>query len=200
MSHQPTRRFTLLAGLASAALSLAGCNKPASPVFQGMDLTDHAYVKDFRLTDTDGRERTLADFKGKLVMLFFGFTQCPDVCPTALARAVAIKGLLGVDGERLQVLFVTVDPERDSAAVLKAYMQVFDPGFIGLYGTLQQTRETANAFKVHYKKVPTGASYTMDHSTFSYVFDFSGNLRLALRHNQSAEECAGDLRQLVAST
>ena len=83
MPHQPTRRFTLLAGLASAALSLAGCNKPASPVFQGMDLTDHAYVKDFRLTDTDGRERTLADFKGKLVMLFFGFTQCPDVCPTA---------------------------------------------------------------------------------------------------------------------
>lgn len=197
---QPARRLVTLAGLAllaPAVFGLSGCDKPVAPVFNGIDLTGAAYAKDFRLTDVDGKVRTLADFKGQVVVMFFGFTQCPDVCPTALARAVAIKELLGGKGKNLQVLFVTVDPERDSPPVLKAYLKAFDPGFLGLYGDMQQTRQTADAFKVYYKKMPTGASYTMDHSTLSYVFDRSGSLRLALRHNQSAQEFADDLRQLL---
>lgn len=194
-----TRRTLLLAAGAGAALTLAGCDRILPASFNGVDITGASYAQDFRLTDAEGRERTLADFKGKAVMMFFGFTQCPDVCPTALVRAAEIKQLLGTDGERLQVIFVTVDPERDLPAVLKAYTQAFDPSFIGLYGDLQRTAETAKAFKVFYKKVPTGSSYTMDHSAFSYVFDPKGKIRLVLRHEQSAQECAQDLRQILGT-
>ncbi|SDZ60112.1 protein SCO1/2 [Variovorax sp. YR266] len=194
----PTRRFLLLsAGSLAALTTLAACDKVLPASFNGVDITGARYAQDFRLTDTDGHERTLADFKGKAVMMFFGFTQCPDVCPTALVRAAEIKRLLGADGERLQVIFVTVDPERDLPVVLKAYTQAFDPSFIGLYGDMQRTGETAKDFKVFYKKVPTGSSYTMDHSAFSYVFDPKGKIRLVLRHEQSAEECAQDLRQIL---
>lgn len=199
VSHT-TRRSLLLAGGATAALavlSLAGCDRILPASFNGVDITGASYAQDFRLTDADGRERTLADFKGKAVMMFFGFTQCPDVCPTALVRAAEIKRLLGADGDRLQVIFVTVDPERDLPVVLKAYTQAFDPSFIGLYGDLQKTAETAKAFKVFYKKVPTGSSYTMDHSAFSYVFDPKGKIRLVLRHEQGAQECVQDLRQIL---
>ncbi|CAA2108500.1 SCO family protein [Variovorax paradoxus] len=194
-----TRRTLLLAAGAGAALTLAGCDRILPASFNGVDITGASYAQDFRLTDAEGRERTLADFKGKAVMMFFGFTQCPDVCPTALVRAAEIKRLLGTDGERLQVIFVTVDPERDLPVVLKAYTQAFDPSFIGLYGDLQRTAETAKAFKVFYKKVPTGSSYTMDHSAFSYVFDPKGKIRLVLRHEQSAQECAQDLRQILGT-
>ncbi len=145
---------------------LSGCNRTdgaATPAFKGMDITGANYGKDFRLTDVDGRERTLTDFKGKAVLLYFGFVQCPDVCPTALARAVETRRLLGAQGERLQVIFVTVDPERDTAAILKEYMAAFDPSFLALSGDAQRTRETADHFKVYYKKVPTGESYTLDH-------------------------------------
>lgn len=194
----PTRRFLLLsAGSLATLTTLAACDKVLPASFNGVDITGARYAQDFRLTDTDGHERTLADFKGKAVMMFFGFTQCPDVCPTALVRAAEIKRLLGADGERLQVIFVTVDPERDLPVVLKAYTQAFDPSFIGLYGDMQRTSETAKDFKVFYKKVPTGSSYTMDHSAFSYVFDPKGKIRLVLRHEQSAEECAQDLRQIL---
>ena len=143
--------------------SLAGCSRTdgqASIPFKGLDVTGANYGKDFRLIDVDGRERTLADFKGKAVMLYFGFVQCPDVCPTALMRAVETKRLLGAAGDRLQVIFVTIDPERDTAVILKEYMAAFDPGFVALYGNAQRTRETADHFKVYYKKVPTGQSYT----------------------------------------
>jgi protein SCO1/2 len=157
-------------------------------------------AKDFRLNDPSGRERTLSDFQGRLVLMFFGFTQCPDVCPTALTRATEIKRLLGADGDRLQVIFVTIDPERDTPAVLGAYTQAFDPSFLGLYGDLQRTAETAKAFRVFYQKVKTGASYTMDHSTTSYVFDTAGHLRVAFKHEASAQDCAEDLRQILAST
>ncbi|SCX73961.1 SCO family protein [Variovorax sp. EL159] len=194
------RRALLLAGGNLAALLLVGCDKALPTSFNGVDITGANYAQDFRLTDPDGRERTLADYKGKAVMIFFGFTQCPDVCPTALVRAAEIRRLLGTDGERLQVIFVTVDPERDSPVVLKAYTQAFDPSFIGLYGDLQKTSETAKDFKVFYKKVPTGSSYTMDHSAFSYVFDPKGKIRLVLRHEQSAEECAQDLRQILKTS
>lgn len=196
--HYPTRRRLLLSGGSLIAFTtLAACDKVLPARFNGVDITGANYARDFRLTDADGRERTLADFKGKAVMMFFGFTQCPDVCPTALVRAAEIKKLLGADGDRLQVIFVTVDPERDSPVVLKAYTQAFDPSFIGLYGDLQRTSETAKDFKVFYKKVPTGSSYTMDHSAFSYVFDPKGKIRVVLRHEQSAQECAEDLRRIL---
>lgn len=192
-----SRRTALLSGLLLTLGVLPACDSREKLAFHGIDLTGSAYGRNFRLSDAQGRERTLADFKGKLVMLFFGFTQCPDVCPTALSRAVAIKELLGTDGQRLQVLFVTIDPERDTPAVIKAYLQVFDATFIGLHGDQAQTRQAADDFKVYYKKVPTASSYTMDHSTMSYVFDPSGKLRLALRHESTAQDCAADLRLLL---
>lgn len=185
------------------ALSLLACSRNETSEttgvakFKGIDITGAKYGKDFQLADTDERVRTLADFKGKAVMLYFGFVQCPDVCPTALTRAVEVKRLLGTDGERLQVIFVTVDPERDTNDILKAYMAAFDPTFLALHGNADQTRSTAEHFKVYYKKVPTGSSYTMDHSALSYVFDPNGQLRLALRHEQSAQDYAHDIAQLL---
>ncbi len=190
-----------------AALSLvlmllvSGCQRAddaaPSASFRGMDITGASYGRDFRLRDPDGRERTLADFRGKAVLLYFGFTQCPDVCPTALSRAVEARRLLGPEGERLQVIFVTLDPERDAATVLRDYTAAFDPTFLGLSGDPQATRESADDFKVYYRKVPTGGSYTMDHSTLSYAFDPQGRLRLALRHEQNAQDYAHDLRLLL---
>lgn len=190
--------LALFLGLAASFLS--ACNRthdPAAPAFKGLDVTGANYGKDFRLTDVDGRERTLADFKGQAVMLYFGFVQCPDVCPTALARAVETKRLLGTAGDRLQVIFITVDPERDTAAVLKSYMAAFDPSFLALYGSAQRTRETADQFKIYYKKVPTGQSYTLDHSAVSYVFDPAGQLRVVLRHEQTAQDYAHDIALLL---
>ncbi len=188
-----------IASLLALAL-LAGCDRPRPQTFNGTDITGADQGKDFRLKDPDGRERTLADFRGKAVMIFFGFTQCPDVCPTALIRAAEVKRMLGADGERLQVLFVTVDPERDTPAVLKAYTAAFDPSFVGLYGTLQQTAATAADFKIFYQKVPTGESYTMDHSAVSYVYDPAGKLRLLMRHDQSPQQYADDLRKILKPT
>ena len=194
-------RWLLVFMVAALAVFIAGCNRAgdaAAPGFRGIDLTGAPYGRNFRLTDADGRERTLADYKGKAVLMYFGFVQCPDVCPTALIRAAKVKRLLGADGDKLQVIFITVDPERDTPEVIKAYTAAFDPSFIGLYGDAKRTRETADEFKVYYKQVPTGSSYTMDHSALSYAFDPQGRLRLALRHEQTAEDYAHDLRQLLA--
>jgi protein SCO1/2 len=180
--------------------SLAGCSRtdgPAPIPFKGLDITGANYGQNLRLADFNGRERTLADFKGQAVMLYFGFVQCPDVCPTALARAVETKRLLGAAGDRLQVIFITVDPERDTPEVLKSYMAAFDPTFIALRGDAQRTRETADHFKAYYKQVPTGSSYTMDHSSISYVYDPQGKLRLALRHAQTAQDYAHDIALLL---
>jgi protein SCO1/2 len=193
-------RRALLAAAAASALSLAACDRKTRVTYNGIDLTGATYATDFQLTDAQGKERRLADFRGKAVLVFFGFTQCPDVCPTALARAAEVKRLLGADGERFQTLFITIDPERDTPEVLQAYTAAFDESFIGLYGDLPRTQQTANDFKVFYKKVPTGASYTMDHSSLSYVYDPQGRLRLALRHEQSPEDYAQDLRKLLHST
>lgn len=190
----PRRRF--LASCAALPL-LAACDWSRPPVFLGVDITGADYGRDFRLRDPDGRERTLADFRGKAVMVFFGFTQCPDVCPTALSRAVEVKRLLGSDGEHLQVLFVSLDPERDTPAILKAYTAAFDPAFLGLSGDLAQTAATAEHFKVYYKKVPSGDAYTLDHSAMTYVYDPAGNLRLMLRHTQTAGDYAADIRKLL---
>lgn len=191
------RRRCLLSGVAMAALA-TGCKPFGPPAFNGIDVAGAAYGKDFQLRDPAGKARSLADFQGQAVLLFFGFTQCPDVCPTALARAAQTKALLGELGSRLQVIFVTVDPERDTPEVLRAYTAAFDPSFLGLSGTPQEIADTARRFKAYYKKVPTGSSYTMDHSSITYAFDPAGRLRLALRHDQTAEQYAQDLRRLLA--
>jgi protein SCO1 len=190
----PTRRTVLLGGLAL----LAGCDHQPRASFKGVDLADATYKGEFRLKDAQGRERTIADYRGRVVLLHFGFTQCPDACPTALARAAQIRTLFGKDADKLQVLFVTLDPERDTPQMLKAYTAAFDPTFVSLSGDLQATKATADNFKVFYRKVSTGSSYTLDHSLLSYAFDPEGRLRVALRHNMAAEDCANDLRQLLA--
>ena len=189
----PTRRAMLLGGLAL----LAGCDHQPRAAFKGVDLADATYKGEFRLKDAEGHERTIADYRGRVVLLHFGFTQCPDACPTALARAAQVRSMLGRDGELVQVLFVTLDPERDTPAMLKAYTAAFDPSFVSLSGDAQATKATADNFKVFFRKVPTGASYTMDHSLLSFAFDPNGILRVAMRHNMTAEDCAHDVRQLL---
>lgn len=192
------QRRTLLTALAmtatAAALPLA---VHAAPAYTGIDITGSSIGPDFRLSYGDGKPASLQDFKGKYVLLFFGFTQCPDVCPTALSRAVEIKKLLGADGDQLQVVFVTVDPERDTAALLAEYMRAFDPAFVGLRGDPAQTAKAAKDFKIFYRKVPSGSSYTMDHTAITYVFDAAGKIRLAFKHEQTAQQCAADLRKLM---
>ncbi len=177
-------------------LLVAACERP-SVKFNGTDLTGAEWGRDFSLQDPEGRTRTLKDFRGKLVMMFFGYLNCPDVCPTTLARAVEVKKKLGADGSRVQVIFITVDPARDTASLVGQYTRAFDPDFLGLRGSEDQTRDTAKEFKVFYEKVPSGSSYTVNHSAISYVFDTQGRLRLALRHTQSADEVAADLRTLL---
>lgn len=181
----------------AASLFAAACSRKG-PGFHGIDITGAEYGRDFRLADPDGKVRTLADFRGRFVMLFFGFTQCPDVCPTALARAAEVRRQLDADAGRLQVIFVTIDPERDVPKVLGTYTRAFDPTFLGLAGDLATTEATAKEFRAFYRKVPTGGSYTMDHSAFTYVFDPDGRLRLLLRHDQTAADYTADLKTLMS--
>jgi protein SCO1/2 len=183
----------------SLVLGLSACDKKTLK-FNSIDITGADYCRDFKLNDSDGRQRQLADFKGRFVLVFFGFTQCPDICPTALARAAAVKQKLGKDADQLQVIFISIDPERDTADLMRAYTQNFDPSFIGLRGTAEQTKQVADEFKVFYAKVATGSSYTMDHSTLSYLFDTTGKIRLAMRHEHSADQFASDIRQLMQHT
>ena len=190
------KRRTFLEAFLVPVLAAAGCRSDA-PHYQGIDLTGADWGRGFSLQDPDGRTRTLADFRGRYVLLFFGFTHCPDVCPTALTRAKEMKRLLGADGERVQVIFVTVDPERDTAALMREYTAAFDPSFLGLRADPEATKRAADEFKVFYEKVPTGSSYTVNHSAMTYVFDAQGRLRLGLQHTQSAEQFAADLRTLM---
>ena len=180
---------------------LAACT-PDRPAFTSIDVTGATYAKDFALSDHNGTVRHLADFKGKVVVLFFGYTQCPDVCPTSMTDLAQVKKALGKDGDRLQVLFATVDPERDTAAVLKAYMENFDPSFLALRATPEQLVTLAKDFKVYYQKVPgraPGSSYTMDHSAGSYVYDPQGRLRLFARYGTDVAAFTGDIRILLDS-
>jgi protein SCO1/2 len=185
-----------LAALSAAAALMLACSPPN---FKAVDITGASYARDFALESAAGGRRTLADFRGKVVVVFFGFTQCPDVCPTTLSDLAEVKKRLGPDGARLQAVFITVDPERDTPALLSQYVPGFDPSFIGLYGTPEQTAATAREFKVFYQKVPgkTPTSYTIDHTAGSYVFDKEGRVRLFIRHGAPIDDIVADLRQLL---
>lgn len=185
-------------GALTACKPMGGTDAPKA-VFKAVDVTGADYAKDFSLPDADGKVRTMADFKGKAVLVFFGFTQCPDVCPTTMAELAQVKKQLGADGERIQGIFITVDPERDTPEVLKAYLSNFDPSFVALRGTPEQTLATAKAFKIFYEKVPgkTPESYTVNHTAASYVFDPQGRVRLYVRYGSGAEALAADFKQLL---
>ena len=192
---------TLVAGALSGGLFLAlsGCSDKA-PSFVSIDITGADYARDFSLPDHNGQLRSMKDFAGKIVVVFFGYTQCPDVCPTSMAELAEIRKLLGPDGARLQGIFISVDPERDTPEVLKAYMENFDPSFLALRPTSpEQLAALAKDFKAYYKKVDgrSPTSYTMDHSAGSYVYDTQGRIRLFTRYGSGAKSLAGDIRQLL---
>ena len=184
-----------------AAASLVACG-PGKPSFKSVDVTGADFGRELKLTDHTGKPRSLTDFQGKVVVVFFGFTQCPDVCPTTLVEMKAVKEKLGKDGERVQVLFVTVDPERDTAELLAKYVPAFDPTFIGLYGDAEATARTAKEFKVFYKKVPGSSptNYSVDHTAALYIYDPSGRLRLFAKHAQGADALAHDIKLLLEQT
>jgi len=184
---------------------LTGCDKlfPGSgrgpEAFEAIDVTGADYAKTLSMPDTDGRTRSLAEFRGKVVVVFFGYVQCPDVCPTTMAELAAVKRELGADGARVQGVFVTVDPERDTSQVLKAYMANFDPSFVALRGSPDEVKAAAKHFKIFFGKVPgkTDTSYTVDHTAGSYVFDTQGRVRLFTRYGSGASALAADIRQLL---
>ncbi|GAB3363457.1 SCO family protein [Giesbergeria sinuosa] len=177
---------------------LSACSKEG-PTFRGVDISGADYARDFALTDHQGQLRRLSDFRGKAVVVFFGYTQCPDVCPTSLQELAQAKALLGNDGERLQGIFISVDPERDQPEMLKAYMANFDPHFLALRPTPEQLPALAKDFKIYYKKVdgPTPTSYTLDHSAGSYIYDPTGKLRVYARYGSGAQALAADVRALL---
>jgi len=179
-------------------LAVAACG-PAAQKFRGSDITGIGYGRDFRLIDHTGRPRTLADFRGKVVVLFFGYTHCPDVCPTTLSQLAATMQKLGPDAARVQVLFVTVDPERDTADLLARYVPAFNASFLGLYGDATATAETAKEFKILYQKQPgpNPGGYTVDHSAGTYLFDPQGRLRVFESYGQGPDVFAHDIRALL---
>ena len=186
----------LFAAVVAASL-IAGCG-PSGPKFQNTDITGASFGRELSLTDHNGKPRTLADFRGKVVVVFFGYVRCPDVCPTTLAELKSIVGELGDQGKRVQVLFVTVDPERDTRELLAQYVPAFHPDFLGMYGDKEQIATTAKEFKVYYQKVPGSRpdNYSMDHTAGSYVFDPSGAIRLVVGHTR-ASTLAADIRILL---
>ena len=197
-----SRRRVLVGSL--SLLTLAGCDRfslgSKAPTFNSTDITGAEFARRLELPDVDGQPRTLADWKGKVTVVFFGYTQCPDVCPTTMADLAAIRKSLGADGDKLQSVFVTIDPERDTPEVLKAYVANFGPGFTALRGTPDQTAAAAKEFKVFYAKVPgrNGGSYTMDHSAASFVFHPAGRVRLYGPYGGDSKKFAADLK-LIAS-
>ena len=184
--------------LAGATVLFSACSEKKVE-FRGIDVTGAEYARDLPLTDHNGQQRSLKDFAGKVVVVFFGFTQCPDVCPTSMQELAEVKRSRGADGDRLQGIFVTVDPERDTAEMLKAYMGNFDPSFLALRGSPEQLAAVAKDFKIYYKKVEgkTDTSYTMDHSAGSYVYDPAGRLRVYHRYGSGAQALAADVATLL---
>ena len=198
-----SKRHTLLAlgvSLLIGSSVLTGCN-PKQPSFKGVDITGADYAKGFSLMDHNGQVRSLADFSGKVVVVFFGYTQCPDVCPTSMQELAEVKRLLGADGDKLQGIFITLDPERDTAELLKAYMVNFDPSFMALRPNPEQLAAVTKDFKIYYKKVDgkTATSYTLDHSAGSYTFDTQGRVRLYNRYGSGAAALAADVSTLLQS-
>jgi protein SCO1/2 len=193
----------LAAAPVAAMLVLSACDRPGAPAaqqsFKGVDITGADYARNLNLPDQNGKMRSLSDFKGKVVVVFFGYTQCPDVCPTTMAELAQVKKALGKDGDRVQGIFVSVDPERDTPEILKSYMASFDPTFVALRGTVDQTKAMAKEFKVFYGKVPgkTEGSYSVDHTAGSFVFDTNGKVRLFVRYGSGADALASDLKALI---
>jgi len=183
--------------LSAALLAVALACTDAGPQFRSTDITGVDYGKQLSLVDHNGVRRTLAEFRGKVVVLFFGFTQCPDVCPTTMAEVAQALKTLGEDAGRVQVLMVTVDPERDSAEVLREYVTAFDPRFLGLRGSLEETQAAAKEFKIYFEKRKSGDSYTVDHSGQTYVLDPAGRLRLLVRHDRIGTDLGPDLKTLL---
>lgn len=185
--------------LVGVVLCLGACAEK-KPAFNSVDLTGVDFGKDFQLTDHTGKPRSLADYRGKVVALFFGYTQCPDVCPTTMSAMAQAMKLLGDDAAKVQVLFVTLDPERDTPQLLAQYVPQFNPGFIGLYGDAEATRRTAAEFRIIFDKRagPTPTSYTLDHTAGLYVIDAQGRMRLFVRHGEKPEVIAADIRTLLA--
>ena len=194
-------RRLILGAAVLGALALVGCDRagPAAGGFKAIDITGAEYARGFDLPDANGQRRTLADFKGRVVVVFFGFTHCPDVCPTTLIELAEVKKALGPDGARVQGIFVTLDPERDTPELLRAYVGNFDPGFVALRGTAEETAALAKQFKIFYAKVPgkTAGNYTIDHTAASFVFDANGKVRLYSRYGSGAEALKSDLRLLL---
>lgn len=190
-------RRTLLTLAAAAALAACADSKPQ---FKAIDLTGAEYARDFQLPDANGQVRSLKDFRGKVAVLFFGYTQCPDVCPTTLAEIAQAKQILGPDGAKVQGIFVSVDPERDTPEVLKAYMANFDASFVALRPSPEQLAAVAKEYKMYYKKNEGKApgTYTMDHSAASYVYDTQGRLRLYTRYGSGGQALADDIKLLLA--
>ena len=180
------------------ALALVGCGQKG-PSFEASDITGSTFGRDFALSDPAGAPRRLADYRGKAVVVFFGYTQCPDVCPTTLAALAEAMKKLGAEADRVQVVFITVDPERDTPELLAKYVPSFDPRFVGLRGDADATARTAREFKVIYQKQPgvASGSYSMDHSAGAYIFDPQGRLRLYVGHSQTPEVFAHDLHELL---
>ena len=194
-------RFVSIACAFVVAALLVACNESAkAPRFELTDITGASFGKELNLTDFDGKVRTLADFRGKVVTVFFGYTHCPDVCPTTLAEMAQVLRELGPDAARVQVVFVTVDPERDTAEVLKQYVPAFHPAFLGLRGDAEATARVAKEFKVFYQKHPLkDGGYSMDHSAGTYVFDGEGRLRLFAPYGKAGAAILHDIRMLLAS-
>jgi protein SCO1 len=201
-------RVALLAGAVAtttlAALGTAGCDRKVADAakaaleFNAVDITGADYARQLNMQDFDGKPRTLADFKGKVAFVFFGYTQCPDICPTTMAELAEVKRRLGADGERVQGVFITLDPERDTNEVLKQYLQSMDPSFLGLRGDAKLTEDMSREFKIFYQKVPTkGGSYTLDHTAGAYVFDPDGAPRLYVRYGMPVDQLTADIKRLL---
>mgnify|MGYP001335383564 FL=1 len=194
------RRFVQLTLAGAAPAVLLACS-PDKPAFKSTDVTGASFAQGLKLKDHHGNVRTMQDFKGKIVVVFFGFTQCPDVSPTSMTTMAEVKRLLDAKGDLLQVLFITVDPERDTQALLKEYMASFDPGFIALRPEPEQVKRVADDFKIYFKKVPgsTPTNYTMDHSAGKYIFDTEGRVRLFSAYGTDAATIASDIQVLLSA-
>ena len=200
MDKRAALRFLGAATLAcTTAFALTACKDESKPKFQGVDVTGADYAKDLPLTDVNGQKRSLKDFSGKVVAVFFGYTQCPDVCPTTLQELLEVKQALGADGAKLQPIFVSLDPERDTPEVLKAYLANFDESFVGLTGTPEELAAVAKDFKIFFKKVPgkTEGTYTLDHSAGTYLFDAQGRLRVYERYGAGPQLLTQDVKALL---